>query len=136
MKIDRIELFHVAMPLIYPWKTAYGEDAAIHSVLCRMTSGSVDGWGESAPFAAPCYSPEWAGGIFGVNRDWLAPALIGKSLVSGDDLQSQLSLYKGNPFAKAVLDIFDDRPVFIRHLDSLFLGDLHGDFTSPLREVR
>ena len=26
MKIDRIDLFHVAMPLIYPWRTAYGED--------------------------------------------------------------------------------------------------------------
>lgn len=104
MKIDRIELFHVAMPLIFPWRTAYGEDAAIHSLLCRMTSGSVDGWGESAPFAAPCYSPEWAGGIFALNRDWLAPAVIGKDISSGEQLQQQLSLFKGNPFAKAVLD--------------------------------
>lgn len=104
MKIDRVDLFHVAMPLIYPWKTAYGEDAAIHSVLCRMVSGSVDAWGESAPFAAPCYSPEWAGGIFALNRDWLAPSIIGKQVDSGDSLQQTLSLFKGNPFAKAVLD--------------------------------
>ena len=104
MKIDRIELFHVAMPLIYPWKTAYGEDSAIHSVLCRMSSGSVDAWGESAPFAAPCYSPEWADGIFRLNRDWLAPNLIGKFIDSGDELQAAISLFKGNPFAKAVLD--------------------------------
>jgi O-succinylbenzoate synthase len=104
MKIDRIELFHVAMPLIYPWRTAYGEDAAIHSVLCRMTSGSVDGWGESAPFAAPCYSPEWAGGAFAVARDWLAPALVGREIGSGVQLQERLAIYKGNPFAKAVLD--------------------------------
>ena len=104
MKIDRIELFHVAMPLIYPWRTAYGEDAAIHSVLCRMSSGSVEAWGESAPFAAPCYSPECAAGIFGVNRDWLAPTLLGKQIDSGQQLQSELSLFKGNPFAKAVLD--------------------------------
>ena len=104
MKIDRVELFHVAMPLIYPWKTAYGEDAAIHSVLCRMSSGSVDAWGESAPFAAPCYSPEWAGGIFALNRDWLAPAILGREIESGEQLQQALSLYKGNPFSKAVLD--------------------------------
>ncbi len=104
MRIDRIELYHVAMPLIYPWRTAYGEDAAIHSVLCRMTSGSVDAWGESAPFAAPCYSPEWAGGIFAVTRDWLAPAVIGQDINSGDELQNRLSIYKGNPFAKATLD--------------------------------
>ncbi|MEX2287916.1 MAG: o-succinylbenzoate synthase [Planctomycetaceae bacterium] len=104
MKIDRIELFHVAMPLISPWRTAYGEDAAIHSVLCRMSSGSLDGWGESAPFAAPCYSPEWAAGVFSVNRDWLAPAIIGKEIESGDALQQRLAIFKGNSFAKAVLD--------------------------------
>ena len=104
MKIDRIELYHVAMPLIYPWRTAYGEDAAIHSVLCRMSSGSVDGWGESAPFAAPCYSPEWAGGIFALTRDWLAPAVVGQDIETGAQLQDQLAVYKGNPFAKAVLD--------------------------------
>lgn len=104
MKIDRIELFHVAMPLIYPWRTAYGEDTDIHAVVCRMSSGSVDGWGESAPFAAPCYSPECASGIFSVTRDWLAPAVIGKDIESGDDLQQQMSLFKGNPFAKAILD--------------------------------
>lgn len=104
MKIERIELFHVAMPLIYPWRTAYGEDAAIHSVLCRMTSGSVEAWGESTPLAAPCYSPEWGGGIFATARDWLAPSLIGKDIKSGEQLQSELSLFKGNFFAKAILD--------------------------------
>ena len=104
MKIDRIELFHVAMPLIYPWRTAYGEDTAIHSVLCRMSSGSVDAWGESTPLAAPCYSPEWGGGIFATARDWLAPALIGKQVESGVQLQRELGLFKGNFFAKGILD--------------------------------
>ncbi len=104
MRIDRIELYHVAMPLISPWRTAYGEDADVHSVLCRMSSGSVDGWGESSPLAAPCYSPEWAGGVFAVARDWLAPAILGSDLASGEQLQQSLAIYKGNPFGKAVLD--------------------------------
>jgi len=104
MKIDQIELFQVEMPLIYPWKTAYGEDASCHSVLCRMTSGSVSAWGESSPLAAPCYSPEWAGGVFDTVRQWLGPALVGKSVQSGEELQRHLAVYKGNPFAKALLD--------------------------------
>jgi O-succinylbenzoate synthase len=104
MHIDRIELFHVAMPLIYPWRTAYGEDAAIHSVLCRMISGSLAGWGESSPLAAPCYSPEWAGGIFATAKEWLAPALVGHDIKSGDELQAKLAHFKGNSFAKAALD--------------------------------
>ncbi len=104
MQIDRIDLYLVAMPLISPWRTAYGEDVAIHAVLCRMVSGSVDGWGEAAPFAAPCYSPEWAGGAYALARDRLAPALVGKDITSGEQLQSELAIYKGNPFAKAILD--------------------------------
>lgn len=104
MRIDRIELFHVAMPLIYPWRTAYGEDVAVHSVLCRMTSGSLSGWGESSPLAAPCYSPEWAGGVFSVAKEWLAPAIVGQTLASGDELQQRLTHFKSNPFAKAALD--------------------------------
>lgn len=104
MKIDSIELYHVSMPLIYPWRTAYGEDTCIDSVLVKMCSADQSGWGESAPFAAPCYSPEWASGVFGVLRDWMAPRLIGQELGSGETLQDQLAIYKGNPFAKSALD--------------------------------
>jgi O-succinylbenzoate synthase len=104
MRIDRIDLYHVAMPLKAPWRTAYGEDAAIEAVLCRLTSGSLVGWGEAAPFAAPCYSPEWAGGVFAVAREWLGPALLGADIASGTELQRRLAVFKGNPFAKAAFD--------------------------------
>jgi O-succinylbenzoate synthase len=104
MTIDRVEIFHVAMPLIYPWRTAYGEDAAIESVLVKITSGNDHGWGETAPFAAPCYSPEWAAGVFTVLRDWLAPAVIRQKVESANDLNRRLALFKGNSFAKAALD--------------------------------
>jgi O-succinylbenzoate synthase len=104
MRIDRVELFHVAMPLISPWRTAYGEDSTIHSILCRISSGSLDAWGESTPLAAPCYSPEWAGGVFLVVRDWLAPALVGADVSTPQQLQDRLASFKGNAFGKAVLD--------------------------------
>src|SRR5688572_14370365 len=104
MHIDSIELYHVAMPLIYPWRTAYGEDAAIESVLVRMQSGDLVGWGESSPLAAPCYSPEWAGGIFACLAKWLAPALVGHQIDSGEAVQQKLGHFKGNHFAKAALD--------------------------------
>ena len=104
MYIEKIELYYVSMPLIYPWRTAYGEDPAIDTVLCRMTADGIDGWGESTPLAGPLYSPEWAGGVFAVCKNWLAPALVGKEVSSGEGLQDLLSIYKGNPFAKAALD--------------------------------
>lgn len=104
MKIDRIEFYLVAMPLLYPWRTAYGEDHAIHAVLCRMASGSIDAWGESSPLAAPCYSSEWAGGVFQVAKEWLGPAVLGQDAPTAEALQQHMAVYKGNPFAKAALD--------------------------------
>ena len=75
--IDRIDVYLVAMPLISPWRTAYGEDSVIESVLVKMTSGDLAGWGEASPLAAPTYSPEWAGGVFSTVKRWLAPPLAG-----------------------------------------------------------
>ncbi len=105
MHIDSVELFHVAMPLIYPFRTAFGDETAIESILVRMVSGDDFGWGETAPWRMPLYSSEWAAGAFSAVRDWLAPLLVGRDVASGDELQLALEGVKGNYFAKAGLDL-------------------------------
>ena len=82
MRIDGIEIYYVKMPLIYPWRAAYGDDPNIDSVLVKLVSDDVCGWGEAAPFAAPCYSPEWAEGAFTLIQRHLAPRLIGEQIGS------------------------------------------------------
>lgn len=104
MRIEAVRIHHVAMPLIQPWRTAYGEDKAVESVLIELCGEGISAWSESTPLAAPCYSPEWAGGVFAVLRDWLAPAVVGRSFDSGQALGQHLRHFKGNPFAKAPLD--------------------------------
>lgn len=101
MRIDRIEIYYVRLPLIYPWKTAYGEDADIHSVLFRMISGDCEGWGETTPFFAPTYSPETASTVFVLNQEVFCPALVGRAFETAEDLLDALKVFKGNPFAKA-----------------------------------
>jgi o-succinylbenzoate synthase len=105
MRIDTIALHRVRMPLVAPFRTAFGDTAAIESVLVRIASGGLSGWGETCPWAAPAYSPEWAAGAFALLRDWLAPRLLGKDIASGEHLQRELAPFKGNPFAKAGLDL-------------------------------
>jgi len=104
MKIDFIQIYHVAMPLLYPWRTAYGDDYVIESVLVQMRSGGVMGWGEATPLASPNYSAEWAAGVYLLVRDWLAPRLIDQEIESAVQLQERLAGFKGNHFAKASLD--------------------------------
>jgi O-succinylbenzoate synthase len=104
MRFDRIELYHVRMPLISPWRTAYGEDSHVESILARVESEGIHVWSETSCLAAPCYSPEWAAGVFALARDWLAPTLVGHEIESGAALQRRLGHFKGNPFAKALFD--------------------------------
>ncbi len=105
MRIDAIELFRVGMPLVYPFRTAFGDTDTIESVLVRFESGSASGWGESAPWQYPAYSPECAATQFVVSRDFIAPMLLGQDLSSGNELQDRLATIKGNPFAKAGFDL-------------------------------
>ncbi len=93
------------MPLKYPWRTAYGEDHEIHSVIVKVGSGEHEAWSESAPLELPTYSPESAAGVFQAVSEFFAPHVIGRDYESPEDLNDQLSLFKGNPFAKAVLEI-------------------------------
>jgi O-succinylbenzoate synthase len=105
MRIDAIDLYHVAMPLLEPWRTACSEETAIESVIVRVSADGLEGWAESAPHRGPLYSPEWAYGVFCVIRDWLGPMLLGHDISSGEALQELLRPVKGNQFAKAALDI-------------------------------
>lgn len=104
MKIDRIDVYLVAMPLCKPWTTAYGSDPDIEAVLVKMTSGEHEAWGESVPFSAPCFSPEYALGAYYVVKDHMLDCLLGKDIRSGQELQKALAHFKGNQFAKAALD--------------------------------
>lgn len=104
MRIEEIELFRVAMPMKEVWRTAFGEETAIESVLVRVAGEGVEGWGETAPYRLPHFSPEWAAGAFRLMRDCLGPALLGAGIDSGETLQRRLAPIKGNYFAKAGLD--------------------------------
>ena len=105
MKINKIEIFRVSMPLIYPFRTAFGNDEAIESVLVSLSSGGVTGWGESACWKYPAYSPECATSQFLISRDFIAPLILGQEIISGEDLQKRLASIKGNQFAKAGFDL-------------------------------
>ena len=77
MKIETIEIYYLAMPLKYPWTTAYGSDFDIHSVLVKAVSGTHEGWGETTPLYAPTYSSESAISAYHCIKEFLAPRIVG-----------------------------------------------------------
>ncbi len=105
MRIDRLDVYHVAMPLIYPWRTAYGEDYDIHSVLVRAVSGECEAWSESSPLRAPTYLTESATSVFHNVAEFFGPHVVGGEYETADALNERMSVFKGNSFAKAAIEI-------------------------------
>ena len=105
MRIDKIEVYYVVFPLIYPWKTAYGSDPDGHTIVVKMCSEDHVGWGETAPLYAPCYSPESSVGVYHTIREYMAPAIIGQEFKSARELLDHFKHFKGNYFAKAGIEI-------------------------------
>ena len=105
MRIDRLDVYEVAMPLIYPWRTAYGEDAAIGSVLVKATSGEHTGWAEATPFFVPHYVPECTGTVFHLVSEVFGPHVVGREYETAAELHERLRYFKGNSFAKAAIEL-------------------------------
>ncbi len=104
VKIDSAEIRYVELPLISPWRTAYGEDASIHSVMVRLCGGGEEAWGEAAPFYAPTYSPESAWSVYETAREFFLPRIVGHTLDTAGEVVERLSIYKGNPFSRAAVE--------------------------------
>jgi O-succinylbenzoate synthase len=103
--VEAIDLYRVRIPLLTPFRTAYGCDDAVEPVLVRMEGGGLVGWGEAQAFRHPTYCPEFGAGIFITLRDVLAPRLLGQDLAVADDLHRRIAAFKGNPFARGALDM-------------------------------
>ena len=104
MKIDAAESRYVELPLISPWRTAYGEDATIHSVMIKLEGDGEAAWGEATPFYAPTYSPESARSVYEMAREFFLPSLVGETLNTAEEVMERLAVFKGNPFAKAAVE--------------------------------
>jgi O-succinylbenzoate synthase len=91
MVIDSIQLFRVRL--------AQGE-----TVLVQLGTGPQSGWGEACVGREPVATSEWSGGVFACLRDFLAPAVLGQSILSGEQLHELIGRFQGNRAAKSALD--------------------------------
>jgi O-succinylbenzoate synthase len=101
MHIDSIQLLRVPLR---PESSSVPLDK-FESVFVEFRSGDDVGFGEVTLARGPHDCAEWSAGAFACLRDWLAPALVGRELNSGDDLQDALRPFQGNARAKSALDV-------------------------------
>src|SRR5256885_1049520 len=103
MRIARIELFDLALPLVEPFIISGGAVTERRSLIVALhdDEGHV-GYGESPPFALPFYSAETLASAIELTRRVLVPRVAGRAFESPEGVDEALRAeIRGNPFARA-----------------------------------
>ena len=102
-RVRSLELRLVAIPLVRPFRTSFGESTEKVCVLARVETDDALGWGECVSDIEPNFSEEWNEGAWTIIRDFLAPAMFAAGDVDVGRLGSVFSFVRGHPMAKATL---------------------------------
>ncbi|MDC0267894.1 mandelate racemase/muconate lactonizing enzyme family protein [bacterium] len=107
MKIDRIQMYQVDLPLKegrYSWSGGKSVDVFDSTVLAITTNTGLTGWGEVCPLG-PAYLPAFAGGCRAGIR-FLGPECIGQNPLELDRLNRHMDqALKGHPSVKSAIDM-------------------------------
>lgn len=105
MKIKKITLFKVEIPMVTSFTTSFGTITNKPTVIVKAeTSDGVTGYGESAALPFPFYKPETTDICFLVLKKYVAPLVLNKKFNTIEELMNLLKPIKKNNFAKTGLE--------------------------------
>jgi o-succinylbenzoate synthase len=119
LSVRSMEMREVAMPLVRPFRTSFGEERQKRALLVRIEAATTDaegggsgsppaqiaGWGECVAAPEPRYSEETIEGARVVIRDHLWPAIAAGGPVTGpEDVQHRLRWVRGHRMARATME--------------------------------
>ena len=105
MKLTGVELRHVRMPLVAPFRTSFGTTTWREVLLLRVVAGDAEGWGECVAMSDPLYSSEYADAAADVLSRFLIPALAAHEHLDAGSVGPALERFKGHRMAKAALEM-------------------------------
>jgi o-succinylbenzoate synthase len=106
MRVDRIELLQLRLPLLHEFETSSHRKSYLEHVLVRVEDacGAV-GWGEIASPSGPFFSAETVDTCWTIATAHLVPALLGAEWEHPARVPALWGRVRGNEFAKAGLDM-------------------------------
>ena len=100
MKLDRIVLRHLQMPLVHFFETSFSRTYSRHIVIVEAVSDGLSGWGEITAGENPFYNEEWTESAWLIARDYVAPRLVNRELASASDVDSLTRHIRGHNMAR------------------------------------
>ena len=106
MKIEKIELHHIQMTMVHPFRTSFGIQVERPCVLVAVHGEGLTGWGECTAHARPDYDYETITTAWHVLSEFLGPPLIGYEIEGPSDIfeSAGYKMVRGHNMAKAALE--------------------------------
>jgi o-succinylbenzoate synthase len=104
MKLDRVELREIRLPLVHFFETSFGRTTVRRIVLVRVEADGLTGWGEVAAGEEPFYSHEDPETAWHILRDYLIPWSVKRTWASAAELAPRFRPIRGHNMAKAALE--------------------------------
>jgi O-succinylbenzoate synthase len=105
VKIDRIELRLLRLPLVTFFETSFGRVHDRQFVLVRVEGEGRSGWGECVAEERPYYSPETTETAWHVITRFLAPRVLGRPIGHPREIFGSLAEVRGHAMAKAAIEM-------------------------------
>jgi O-succinylbenzoate synthase len=105
MKVERITLNHLSMPLVSPFETSFGRSTDRECLLITLQSEGITGYGECVADRDPGYSYETTRTAWHIIKDFISPALLGKDVTDALDFQRKVDSIRGHNLAKAGVEM-------------------------------
>src|SRR5215469_4404066 len=104
MKIDRIELREIHLPLVHFFETSFGRTTTRRIVLVQAQADGLTGWGEVTCGEQPLYNYETPETAWHILRDFLIPGTLGRGLSGPEEVNCRFKPIRGHRMAKAALE--------------------------------
>ncbi len=105
MKIEKITLHHLRMPLVAHFETSFGRIFERDCILVEIQSEGLTGWGECVADRDPGYSYETSGTAWHILMDFIAPLLLKQNVADAADFQRRVAAIRGHHLAKAGVEM-------------------------------
>ncbi len=105
MKITKLALHHLSMPLVSPFETSFGRAEERESIIIEASAEGISGLGECVADRDPGYAYETSGTAWLILQEFIAPLIFSAEISSPQDIPELLSPIRGHPMAKAGLEM-------------------------------
>jgi len=105
VRIERVELRLVKLPLVHFFETSFGRISDKHFIVVRLDGDGAIGFGECVAEQDPYYSAETNETVWHIITSFIAPRVLGVDFAHPRDVFPALAAIRGHNMAKAAVEM-------------------------------